>query len=198
MRDYDSQKWFDLYRTAILELQRAAITGRIRDARSEITTRLETLRQHPDLHHTELSAIQDPLNNLRVFGARGGRMAAEDKKRILQQTVQKLTSIAPRFLSSLAITARNGVAEYGRIDWVDVHKRVEQFESDAAASQGEERPVREFQRIMGGTSARDRTGIQGGPKNSKTSVVKLIFFKSVTRDSVGTADTPNRSVVRVH
>lgn len=97
MRDYDSQKWFDLYRTAILELQRAAITGRIRDARSEITTRLETLRQHPDLHHTELSAIHDALNNLRVLEREEERMAAEDKKRILQQTVQKLKSIAPRF-----------------------------------------------------------------------------------------------------
>ena len=97
MRDYDSQKWFDLYRTAILELQRAAITGRIRDARSEITTRLEMLRQHPDLHHTELSAIHDALNNLRVLEREEERMAAEDKKRILQQTVQKLKSIAPRF-----------------------------------------------------------------------------------------------------
>ena len=43
MHDYDTQKWFDLYRTALLELERAAITGRIRDARAEITIRLETL-----------------------------------------------------------------------------------------------------------------------------------------------------------
>ena len=97
MHDYDTQKWVDLYRIAILELQRAAMTGRIRDARAEITTRLETLRQHPDLHHTELSAIQDALNNLRVLEREEERIAAEEKKRILHQTVQKLKTIAPRF-----------------------------------------------------------------------------------------------------
>jgi hypothetical protein len=43
------------------------------------------------------SRIQDALNNLRVLEREEERMAAEDKKRILQQTVQKLKSIAPRF-----------------------------------------------------------------------------------------------------
>jgi len=96
MHDYDTQKWIDLYRTALLELERAAMSGRIADARTEITTRLETLRQHPELHHTELSAIEDALNNLRVLEREEERMAAEDKKRILHQTVQKLKTIAPK------------------------------------------------------------------------------------------------------
>ena len=82
---------------SLLELQRAAITGRIRDARTEITTRLQTLRQRPDLHHTERSAIQDSLNNLRVLEREEERLAAEDKKRILHQTVQTLKAIAPKF-----------------------------------------------------------------------------------------------------
>ena len=97
MHDYDTQKWFDLYRRALLELERAAITGRIWDARAEITTRLETLQQHPDLHHAELSAIQDALTSLRVLEREEERLAAEDKKRILQQTVQRLQTIAPKF-----------------------------------------------------------------------------------------------------
>lgn len=97
MTDYDSQKWFDLYRTAVLELERAAMTGRIRDARSEITTRLEMLEQHPTLHEEELSAIQDAINNLRALEREEERLAAEDKKRILQETVQKLKTIAPKF-----------------------------------------------------------------------------------------------------
>jgi hypothetical protein len=97
MDDYDTEKWFELYRTALLELERAAMTGRIRDARAEITTRLETLQQHPGLHQTELSAIRDALNNLRVLEREEERPAAEDKKRILQKTVQTLKNIAPKF-----------------------------------------------------------------------------------------------------
>jgi hypothetical protein len=97
MHDYDTQMWFELYRTAVLELERAAMTGRIGDARAEITTRLETLEKHPGLHHEELSAIRDALDNLRVLEREEERMAAEDKKRILQQTVQKLKTIGPRF-----------------------------------------------------------------------------------------------------
>lgn len=97
MHDYDSQKWFELYRTAVLELERATMTCRIRDARAEITTRLETLQQHPTLHEEELSAIHDARSSLRVLEREEKRLAAEDKKRILQQTVQKLKTIAPRF-----------------------------------------------------------------------------------------------------
>lgn len=97
MNDYHTEKWYDLYRTAMLELERAAITGRIGDARSEITTRLETLQLHPNLHDTELSAIRDALNNLRVLEREEERLAAEDKKRILQEAVQSLRSIAPKF-----------------------------------------------------------------------------------------------------
>lgn len=96
MNDYHSEKWFDLYRIALLELERAAITGRIGNARAEITIRLETLRLHPNLHHTELSAIQDALNNLRALEREEERLAAEDKKRILQETVQRLKTIAPK------------------------------------------------------------------------------------------------------
>lgn len=47
MIDYHIEKWFNLYRTAILELKSAAITGRIGHARAEVTTRWETLEQHP-------------------------------------------------------------------------------------------------------------------------------------------------------
>jgi hypothetical protein len=32
MNDYDKLEWFDLYRTALLELKRPAMTGRISDA----------------------------------------------------------------------------------------------------------------------------------------------------------------------
>lgn len=96
MNDYPAEHWFDLYATAILELQRAAMNGHIDDARAEIATRLETLQQHPNLHQAELSAIQDALNNLRVLEQEEERLAAEDKKRILQETVQNLKTIGPK------------------------------------------------------------------------------------------------------
>ena len=97
MRDYDSQKWYDLYKTAMLELERAAMTGRIHDARAEITNRLEALQQHPNLHQGELSAIRDALNNLRVLEREEENLAAEDTKRLLRQTVQALKISAPKF-----------------------------------------------------------------------------------------------------
>ena len=100
MNDYDEQKWFNLYRTALLELKRAAMTGRISDARDEISTRLETLKQHPGLHRQEYQAIQDALNNLRVLEREEERFAADDKRRLLQESVEKLEILAPKFEGS--------------------------------------------------------------------------------------------------
>jgi hypothetical protein len=93
MNDYDKQKWFDLYRTAILELTRAAMTGRICDARGEIAIRLEALKQHPGLHQEEYRAIQDAL----VLEQEEARLAEDDKRRLLQESIQKLQTLAPKF-----------------------------------------------------------------------------------------------------
>jgi hypothetical protein len=97
MNDYDQQKWFDLYTTALVELERAAMTGRIGDARAEIAVRLEALKQHPGLHRAEYQAIQDALSNLRVLEREEARLVAEEKKLLLQEAARKLQSIAPRF-----------------------------------------------------------------------------------------------------
>ena len=98
MKDYDKQKWFDLYRTALLELNRAAISGRISDARGEIGSRLETLKQHPGLHQHEYQAIQDALSNLRVLEREGKRLASDERNRLLRESIQKLASVAPKFV----------------------------------------------------------------------------------------------------
>jgi hypothetical protein len=97
MGDYSQEKWFDLYTTAVLELKRAAMTGRIDDARAEIEVRLATLQKHPNLDGTEYAAIQDALNNLRSLEREEARLASEDNKRILQETVSKLEDIGPVF-----------------------------------------------------------------------------------------------------
>jgi hypothetical protein len=97
MNDYDQQKWFDLYRTALLGLKRAAMIGRIGDARAEIAVRLEELKHHPGLHQMEYQAIKDALSSLRALEREEARLAAEDKKRLLQEAARNLESIAPKF-----------------------------------------------------------------------------------------------------
>jgi hypothetical protein len=39
MSDYDQEKWVDVYKTALMELEHAAMTGRISDARTAISIR---------------------------------------------------------------------------------------------------------------------------------------------------------------
>src|ERR1700678_3332736 len=98
MNDYDEQKGFDIYRTAMLELNRAAMTRRILDAPGEITARLEMLKQPPGLHQHEHQAIQDALNNLRILEGEEKRLASDEKNSLLQETIQKLASVAPTFV----------------------------------------------------------------------------------------------------
>jgi hypothetical protein len=97
MNDYDQQKWFDLYRTALVELERAAMTGRVADARAEIVFRLKALKQHPGLHGAEYQAIQDALHSLRQLEQEEARLVEEDNKRILEEAARKLQSIAAKF-----------------------------------------------------------------------------------------------------
>lgn len=100
MNDYEKQKWYDLYKTALLELERAAMTGRIGDARTEIASRLATLKQHPGLHDVEYQAVQDALHNLLTLEREEARLAAADRKRLLEEARQKLQLLAPKFQDS--------------------------------------------------------------------------------------------------
>ncbi|HVI10152.1 MAG TPA: hypothetical protein VND65_17820 [Candidatus Binatia bacterium] len=96
MSDYEAQRWYDLYKTAVLELEHAAMTGRISDARTEIATRLQELKQHPGLHADERQAIDDALRNLRFLEKDEARLAAEEKERLLREAAQKLKIIEPK------------------------------------------------------------------------------------------------------
>ena len=60
----------------MLELERAAMTGRIGNARTEIVARLEILKLHPGLHQDEYHAIQDALRNLQMLETEEARLAA--------------------------------------------------------------------------------------------------------------------------
>jgi hypothetical protein len=97
MGDYDKEKWVKLYHTALLELKEGAMMGRIGDARTEIAFRLEILESVPDLHTEEREAIRGALNNLRVLEREEERLAEIERKRLLEDAVQKLQKVAPRF-----------------------------------------------------------------------------------------------------
>jgi hypothetical protein len=93
--DFQDEKWLDLYRTAILELEHAKITGRIEDARLAIVLRVEKLQTLPGLHDEERQAITDALSGLRVLQHEQDRYDADEKKRILDRSLQALKSVGP-------------------------------------------------------------------------------------------------------
>jgi hypothetical protein len=95
MNDYDHLKWFELYKAGLLELEHAAMYGRIGEARAEIAVRLEILNKYPGLHKAECEAIQDALSNLRALEREEARLAEQEKKRLLEQTVRKLSNVFP-------------------------------------------------------------------------------------------------------
>lgn len=101
VNNYDKQKWYDLYKTSMLELERAVIApGRIGDARTEIASRLATLGHHPALHKVEYQAVQDALHNLLMVEREEPSLAAADRKRLLKEARHKLQLLAPRFQDS--------------------------------------------------------------------------------------------------
>jgi hypothetical protein len=78
---HENEKWYTLYNTAMLELEAAAMAGRIGEARTEIAARLEKLKQHPGLYKHEYQALQDALiicasSSKRKNGLRPGRRSA--------------------------------------------------------------------------------------------------------------------------
>jgi hypothetical protein len=95
MSDYDQSQWYQLYARAMVELEHALMAGRILDARSEILTRLEMLRNMPGLHEPERQAIQDALSSLRSLEREEARYAGEKHREIAKLALEKLRSIGP-------------------------------------------------------------------------------------------------------
>jgi hypothetical protein len=96
MRDYENQKWFELYREALLELEHLKMTGRIADARAGISARLEVLKNIPGLHREEQQSISDALSMLRTLEREEARFAQSEKKDLAEAALRKLQPIAPR------------------------------------------------------------------------------------------------------
>ena len=95
MRDYDQSQWYRLYSRAMLELEHALMTGRIMDARREILSRLEILRDMPGLHEHERQAIQEALSGLRGVEREEVRYADEQIEDAAKLALEKLRAIEP-------------------------------------------------------------------------------------------------------
>ena len=93
IEDFQNESWVALYRTAMLELERAKMSGRITAARKEVVARVEKLHSMPGLHTEERRAIADALSGLRVLVEEEGRYDAEQKQRILDHSFQALKSV---------------------------------------------------------------------------------------------------------
>lgn len=96
MTNHEKERWVELYKSAVLELEQSLLEGRIADARAEIVKRVEALRDIPGLHHAEQQAIQDALNVLRVLEREGAKHAAEHQSKLAADALEKLRSIEPK------------------------------------------------------------------------------------------------------
>jgi hypothetical protein len=95
MSDYDQSQWYRLYARAMVEREHALMAGRILDARSEILTRLEMLRDMPGLHEPERQAIQDALGALRSLEREEVRYMDQKHREAATLALDRLRSIRP-------------------------------------------------------------------------------------------------------
>jgi hypothetical protein len=95
MGNYEKEKWVELYRAALLELQHAKVAGRIGNARIAIAARIEALCELPNLHRAERQALSDALTSLRILEREEARYE-ENERRIAESALEKLRMIAPR------------------------------------------------------------------------------------------------------
>ena len=98
--NYRQESWLALYNAALVELEHAALYGRIKDARIEIVARVEKLQTMPGLHAEEHHAIADALSSLRFLEQEEGRADAAKQRHALDLSLERLRSIAPAILKT--------------------------------------------------------------------------------------------------
>jgi hypothetical protein len=97
------EKWVTLYRTAMVELEHAKMSGRIESARSEIVALVEKLRTMSGLHTDEHQAIEDALSGLRALELEESRYGA-DRRRVVLDNASSTSRIAPAALKKRLCT----------------------------------------------------------------------------------------------
>ncbi len=81
MPDSEKEKWIKLYKAALLESDPSLLSGRIADARANITQRLERLRHFPHSHKGERRTIEETLNSLQLLERRIAEKAEEEQRK---------------------------------------------------------------------------------------------------------------------
>jgi hypothetical protein len=100
LADYEQENWVALYQSALVELEHAKMSGRIKDARIEIVARIEKLHAMPGLHTGERQGIADALGALRFLEQEETHFDAEQKCRALDRALETLRSVAPAILKT--------------------------------------------------------------------------------------------------
>jgi hypothetical protein len=100
MSDYQNEDWVTVYRSAIVELEHAKMSGRIDAARNAIVSRILKLHDMPGLHTEERRAIADALSGLRVLQEEEERYNEDQKRHALEGALEKLRYIAPAILKN--------------------------------------------------------------------------------------------------
>jgi hypothetical protein len=96
MENYSNEEWVDLYRTAMLELEYAKMSGRIGAARTAIVARIQRLQEMPQLHPGERQAIADALSGLRLL--QDEQTQHDAARHAVDKALEKLRYIAPTML----------------------------------------------------------------------------------------------------
>jgi len=94
--DYSAEKWFEVYERAVTELEHAKMRGRIGEARAQIRSRVEKLKDIPGLHSAEHQAIDDALNALRFLEREEDRYDENQRRETLEVASRKIQSLGPK------------------------------------------------------------------------------------------------------
>jgi hypothetical protein len=94
--NYSAEKWFEVYEKAVTELERAKMRGRIGEARIQIRSRVEKLKDIPGLHSAEYQAIDDALNALKFLEREEDRYDENQRRKTLEVASSKIHSLGPK------------------------------------------------------------------------------------------------------
>jgi hypothetical protein len=92
MTEIENEKWYALYKSAMMEFEHSLVAGRIKDARDEILNRVQELRKIPGLHAEEQQAIEDAMSGLRTLEW----YEADRVEKEAEEALRKLRSLEPR------------------------------------------------------------------------------------------------------
>jgi hypothetical protein len=77
----EKENWIELYKAALLESEPSLLPGRIANARTALTKRLEALHSASGSRGRERQAVEDALNSLRLLDERRKRTVTEEEQR---------------------------------------------------------------------------------------------------------------------